>query len=130
MKTKNKYNKNGEEIMDPTPTAVPINFKHPPTLADQVKRLVRSEQLRIAAEKMGKDTFEEANDFDVGDDFDPAEELTPHEIQALEGDELAHMIKPPRQRSRFQEEKPEQKTRKKEKKSVEKPSVSDDDEES
>lgn len=66
-----KYTKNGEEIPDSTKPEVPLGFKKPESLAEQVRRLVRSEQMRLAAQSQGFETFEEADDFDVGDDFDP-----------------------------------------------------------
>lgn len=59
------------EKIDPTPMALPIGYKKPPTMAEQVAKLVRSEQLRQAAESAGQETFEDADDFDVGDDYDP-----------------------------------------------------------
>lgn len=59
--------KQGHEVPDPTPVAVPAHFKRPPTLAEQVQRLVRrySEE---QAEKDGFETLEESEDFDIGDD--------------------------------------------------------------
>lgn len=60
------------EKPDPTPMAIPIGFERPPTLAEQVARLVRNERLQAALSASGRETFEEANDFDVGDDFDPS----------------------------------------------------------
>lgn len=66
-----RYNERGEEIPDPTKPEVPLGFKKPETLAEQVHRLVRSAQLREQALAAGHETFEEADDFDVGDDYDP-----------------------------------------------------------
>lgn len=65
----------GHEVPDPRPVAVPVGFKRPETLAEQVQRLVRGAISR-QAEEAGAETFEEAEDFDVGDDFDPT---TPYE---------------------------------------------------
>lgn len=66
-----KIYKNRYETPDPTPVAVPLNYKHPPTLEDQMRRYIRSEVSRMA-EQDGEESFEEADDFDVGDDFDPS----------------------------------------------------------
>lgn len=66
-----KYNKQGEEIPDTTKPEIPLGFKKPDSLAEQVRRLIRSEQLRQAALSAGHETFEEADDFEVGDDYDP-----------------------------------------------------------
>lgn len=59
------------ETPDPTPMALPVNYSHPPTLRDQIRQMVRSERLAQAARDCGAETFEEADDFDVGDDLDP-----------------------------------------------------------
>ncbi|WNK13476.1 MAG: hypothetical protein [Microvirus sp.] len=67
---------NGWEIPDPNPMALPVGFKRPETLAEQVARLVRSERWKHDMEKAGLETFEESEDFDVGEDFDPS---TPYE---------------------------------------------------
>lgn len=62
----------GREVPDPTPIAVPAGFKRPETLAEQVKRLVRSERWSQAMEEAGNETFEESEDFEIDDDmFDP-----------------------------------------------------------
>lgn len=68
-------NEDGHEVGDPDPIALPAGFKIPETLAMQVQRLVRSHISRQAAEA-GFETFEEAEDFEVGDDNDPS---TPYE---------------------------------------------------
>lgn len=68
-------NEDGHEVGDPDPISLPAGFKIPETLAMQVQRLVRSHISRQAAEA-GFETFEEAEDFEVGDDNDPS---TPYE---------------------------------------------------
>lgn len=65
------------ETPDPTPVAAAIGYKREPSLAEKVRNMVRSEQLRLAAEAAGAETFEEADDFEVGDDYDPR---SPYEI--------------------------------------------------
>lgn len=72
-----KLNEKGHEVLDPTPVAVPVHFKRPPTLQEQIRSMVRSEELRRAASSQGMETFEEADDFAVGDDYDPR---SPHEL--------------------------------------------------
>lgn len=66
-----KFDDLGREIMDPKPIAPPIGYKKAPSIADQMRAMIRSERLRAEAEAAGYETFEEADDFDVGDDFDP-----------------------------------------------------------
>lgn len=63
----------GRELPDPNPVAIPAGFKRPETLAEQVRRLVRSARLAELAESQGMETFEESEDFEVDDDmFDPS----------------------------------------------------------
>lgn len=81
-----KLNERGHEELDPTPVARAIAFNAPPTLADQIKRLVQYELSRQAASE-GQETFEEADDFDVGDDYDPR---SPWELQADQEEALSH----------------------------------------
>lgn len=66
------FNDRGEEIPDPRPAAIDTGLKKPPTLQETIRRLVRDESFKAALDAGGMETFEEADDFDVGDDFDPA----------------------------------------------------------
>lgn len=61
----------GREILDPTPMAPPVGYKRHPSLAEQIREMVRSERLAAEAAAAGYETFEEADDFDVDDDVDP-----------------------------------------------------------
>lgn len=56
---------------DATPIAPPLGYIKQPSITERIRDMVRSEHLRRAAEAAGAESFEEANDFDVGDDFDP-----------------------------------------------------------
>lgn len=72
------------EKLDTTPVAIPMKFKRPETLAEQVRNVLRGEMSRYA-ENQGFETFEEADDFDVDDEYNPR---SPHEMeidQELEG---------------------------------------------
>lgn len=73
-----RLDEEGREILDPTPMAIPAGFKRPDSIADQVRRLVRSHELARAAEAAGLETFEESEDFDIDETFDPH---TPYELQ-------------------------------------------------
>lgn len=66
-----KLNERGQEVLDPTPMAIPVGFERPLTLQEQIRRLMRVEYDRMRAVS-GDDleTPEEADDFDVGDDYD------------------------------------------------------------
>ena len=72
------------EIPDPVPMEPPLGYRRQPSLMEQVREMVRSEQLRREVESAGMETFEESEDFDVEDydprspweeNFDPVEEL-------------------------------------------------------
>jgi len=53
---------------DLTPMELPINYQRPESLEEAMRRLIRSEGLAAFAQSRGKETFEEAEDFDVDDD--------------------------------------------------------------
>lgn len=74
----------GPEKLDPTPVAIPLRFTRQSSLNDVVRNMVRSEELRRLVEEAGEETFEEADDFDIGDDYDPQ---SPYE-EIFEGDVL------------------------------------------
>lgn len=63
------------EVVDPTPVAPPVGYKKQPTIWEQQRALIRSELSR-QAEAQGFESFEESDDFEVGDDYDPK---TPYE---------------------------------------------------
>lgn len=60
----------GHEILDSSSVAIPVKFTRPPTMSEQIKALIRGEMSR-QAEDTGLETFEEADDFDIGEDYDP-----------------------------------------------------------
>lgn len=64
------YDERNREILDDTPVSLPIGFRRPPTLQETIRALVRTEVSKRAANE-GLETFEEADDFNVGDDYDP-----------------------------------------------------------
>lgn len=61
-------NDRGQLIPDPTPIAPPIGYKRQPTMVEMVRQMVQSENLAREARAAGVETFEESEDFDVGDD--------------------------------------------------------------
>lgn len=69
-------NEHGHELPDPRPMARPLHISVPETLAQQIQRMVRSELSQRAAQE-GHETFEDADDFDVGED---AELSSPYEL--------------------------------------------------
>lgn len=69
---------NGHEVLDPTPMAPPVGFIQQPSMFEHIRNLVRTELSRRAAETGELESFEEADDFDIGDDYDPT---SPYEVQ-------------------------------------------------
>lgn len=70
------HNERGEEILDPTPVELPVNFRAPKTLNDRIKEIARYELSQSAASQ-GFDSFDDADDFDIPDD--PVDPQSPWE---------------------------------------------------
>lgn len=72
-----KYNERGEELPDSTPVEVTLNFKRPKSINEMIAEAVRVQFSRVA-QSQGFETFDEADDFDVGDEDEPisASEMT------------------------------------------------------
>lgn len=71
QKLRERLSPRGREIPDPTPMAPPVGFRPAPSLSDQIREMVRSERLAREVAESGHESFEEADDFDVGDDYEP-----------------------------------------------------------
>lgn len=59
----------GYEVPDSQPLFVE-GVKRPENITDQIRRMIRTET-SLAAQMSGHETFEEADDFEIGDDFEP-----------------------------------------------------------
>lgn len=68
---------NGHEILNEIPLEPPVGYKRTPSLAEQIKAMIRSERLREALDNPDAESFDEADDFDVEDD--PIDPSTPYE---------------------------------------------------
>jgi len=66
-----RHNKNGEELLDPTPMQPPLGYKRTPTLSEQIRMQVMQMKHDLLTDKDIAETEEEADDFEVGDDFEP-----------------------------------------------------------
>lgn len=60
----------GTPVLDPTPLAPPIGYKKQPSMVEIVRDMVQRERLAQEAEAAGYETFDESEDFDIGDDFE------------------------------------------------------------
>jgi len=66
-----RHNKQGEELLDPTPMQPPLGYKRTPTLSEQIQMQVRQMKMDLLNDESIQETDEEADDFTVGDDFEP-----------------------------------------------------------
>lgn len=80
-----KYDEFGRELPDATPVELPVGFVRPPTLQEEIMRLIRNEMSQQAAEQ-GYETFEEADDFDEDVDWDDKD--TQYEYVDMSPDEM------------------------------------------
>lgn len=69
---------NGYEIPNPVPTDLDVGLR-PPSLQEQIQRLVRNELSQQMATQ-GAETFEEANDFEMPEDEDPISPYVIHDM--------------------------------------------------
>lgn len=99
-----QFNERGEQIGDPRQTEWPTELKRPLSLQDEIKRFIRLE-MSEAARNQGLETFEESDDFDVGEDPDlllpTAYELTEEQLHR-DASDLAQ-AEPPAPPSRLPE---------------------------
>lgn len=99
----------GTPVLDPTPLAPPIGYTKHPSMVEIIRNMVQSERLAAEAAAAGAETFEEADDFDIGDepellhsqwenDFDPplVELLEAGRQVQLERERQALAAAPPR----------------------------------
>lgn len=68
-------NASGQLVPDPTPMAPPVGYKKQPSMLDIIRDQVRN--VGREAERLGYESFEEADDFDVSDD---PEISSPYEV--------------------------------------------------
>lgn len=66
--TRKGLHPDGTPVLDPVPVAPPIGYKKTPSMVEIVRDMVRGERLRQEAIAAGHETFEESEDFDVGDE--------------------------------------------------------------
>lgn len=61
--------KDGKEYFDDTPSSLSIGLKRPESLNEMVRRLCHNE-MSLISQGQGKESFEEADDFNIGDPDD------------------------------------------------------------
>lgn len=80
--------KDGKELLNPVPLNENIHLERPPSLKEQIQRVIR-EGISPLAEEHGEESFEEFNDFDIDDGFEVDEPLSGYEVQELQEEFLA-----------------------------------------
>lgn len=104
----NRFDENGQEILNPTPMQPPLGYKKQPSLAMQIREQVRAYHLQNS--DMEPETEEEADDFDIPDDpvdpqsrwendMVPSIKETRARIKALEEQERLFAVPPSAQQS-------------------------------
>lgn len=66
-----RLDEKGREIVSPLPMEPPVGYRKQPSMVEIIREQIRSAQLAQWAEQQGYETFEEADDFEIGDDFEP-----------------------------------------------------------
>jgi hypothetical protein len=77
----------GREVLNPVPMEIPLGFRRPLSLQDQIKRILRQE-VSLHAMSQGMETFDESDDFEVDDsgfDLEPSSkyELMEDEVPTI-----------------------------------------------
>lgn len=91
-----KHNERGHEIHEGKPVALPVGFRRPPSIVEMIRSQIRTAMSQAAMEN-GAETFEEADDFEVGDEeelrspyqlddeqMNAKEEVVPKEVEDTE----------------------------------------------
>lgn len=97
-----RLDERGRELLDGRPMEPPVGYNPQPSLMEKIRKMVYDAQIQRDLAKAGVETFDEANDFDVGDDYDPTSpweqyyEPTPFERFIAEK-EAAQKAEPPRE---------------------------------
>lgn len=82
------HTKEGKAKGDARALEWPVGLKRPPTLQEQIKAALRSQQIMARQEARGDETLEESMDFGPEDDDSPEFPVTVHEMRDLREDEL------------------------------------------
>lgn len=99
---------NGNYKVSPVPQEPPIGYKKQPSMIDIVHEAIRSDRLAREVEEAGFESFEEADDFDVGDEdgnqlrsiHELPDAPSPHDLKRLE--EMRASDRVQRRKERFE----------------------------
>lgn len=89
MKKKKVLNGNeknpGLEYLDPKPMEVPAELRRPESMDEKIRRIIRT-NLSEQAAAQGRETFEEADDFEVEDSFDADGITSQYDLQDMDSE--------------------------------------------
>lgn len=66
-----RHDAQGRELVDGRPMEPPVGYTPTPSIQELIAQMVGNRELQEEIKRMGHETEEEANDFDVGDDLNP-----------------------------------------------------------
>ena len=89
-------NAEGQEINNPKPMLLSTDVKRPPTLQEQIQRVLRSNVSKEAHEQ-GFETLDESQDFDIEDSFDSKDPDTIYQVL----DEEIPVMQPEKEESKL-----------------------------
>lgn len=76
-----KYDKDHYEVPDKTPVELPIGAQRPESLEQMIARMVQNKFVQAEMQDKGLETFEEADDFEVGENTEFTSE---HEVKEMQ----------------------------------------------
>lgn len=68
---KARIDDDGKEIVSPLPMEPPVGYVKRDTMTERLHAMIRDYHFQRELAEKGVETFEEADDFDVGDDYEP-----------------------------------------------------------
>lgn len=90
-KAVSKFDELGQELVDGRSMEPPVGYEPSDDIATLIQRAVRGYAVQKEMAESGAETFDEADDFNVGDDFDPTspyeayfEPITEEQVRDLE----------------------------------------------
>jgi hypothetical protein len=90
-KTFGKFDADGAELVDGRSMEPPVGYEPSKSIQEMIAEAVRGREIQRELHEAGAETFEEADDFNVGDDFDPTspyeaifEPITEAQVRDLE----------------------------------------------
>lgn len=87
-----KFDEFGHELVDGRSMEPPLGYEPSKSIQDMIAEAVRGREVQKALAELGEETFEDADDFNVGDDLDPT---SPHEayFEPITEDQLADLVR-------------------------------------